>query len=500
MPSPTIVRGSGDRPWRDEFRARVLMPSTPRQPLPRWARAGDALTVVLAVVACVIAVSGGFREDYGDVHLIVTSWVRLAMLSAVVCLVRHAVRPAPPITGRLYATAVRAWASPAVRTALAAAVATRLAVVLVGYFASVIITPVPGSVLFRDNTSTLANLSARWDAGWYLGIVRDGYKWDGNRRIQQNVVFFPALPALMYVFGLLLGRQWLVAGVLVSTCAFAWATTYLFRLAREQLSDDAATSAVWLLATYPFAVYFSAPYTEGLYLLGTVGAVYHMVRREHAAAAGWGLLAGFCRPNGFLLAGPLAILAAGPFVRAWWRRRAGKPTVWPRIDGLQFVAILAPVIAVGFFSAYLWFRFDDPLAWQQGQLAWGRRYVGTWRGFEVLFTDRWKFISRMGFMAYPRLQPFDMLNACAALLAAITLVPLTLRLGLAYGALVALNLFPPLLAGGTMSIGRMTSVMFPMFLWLGARVPPSRLPAWTAVFAVLQGLVAVLFYTWRPAF
>ncbi len=66
--------------------------------------------------------------------------------------------------------------------------------------------------------------------------------------------------------------------------------------------------------------------------------------------------------------------------------------------------------------------------------------------------------------------------------------------------LVAVNLFPPLIVGGMMSIGRMTSVMFPVFLWLGSVVRPSRLPAWTAAFAVLQGLVAVLFYTWRPAF
>jgi hypothetical protein len=31
-------------------------------------------------------------------------------------------------------------------------------------------------------------------------------------------------------------------------------------------------------------------------------------------------------------------------------------------------------------------------------------------------------------------------------------------------------------------------------------VTTDRFPAWTTTFAVLQGLVAALFFTWRPAF
>ena len=40
----------------------------------------------------------------------------------------------------------------------------------------------------------------------------------------------------------------------------------------------AAVTAVTLLAAYPFAVFFSAAYTEGLFLLTLVGAVYHFRR------------------------------------------------------------------------------------------------------------------------------------------------------------------------------------------------------------------------------
>jgi hypothetical protein len=462
-------------------------------------RAADALTVALVVVAAAIAWGGGFREVWGDVRLIVTSWTRIAAIALAVAIARHAAWRAPALPSRLRAGVATAWASPAVRTALAAAVATRLVVLLAGYLASVTIAPVPGSVLFRDRSDTLSSLAAKWDAAWYLSIVRDGYSWDGNRLRQQNVVFFPALPVAMYVTGLLLGKRWLIAGVVVAMAAFAWALWYLFRLARDQLGDRAAAHAVWLVATYPFAVYFSAPYTEALYLLGSVAAIYHATKGEFRTSVAFGLLTGFCRPNGFLLAVPLAVLVAEPAFRAWlWRRdgeaRALLPSAW------AVAAVSAPVVALGLYSAYLWLLVGDPLAWQQGQLAWGRRFVGVWPGVEALFTHRSDAIARMGMLGYARSQPVDFMNSCAALFVLVALVPLTRRLGLAYGALVAVNLFPPLLVGGMMSIGRMSSVMFPVFLWLGAKVTTDRFPAWTTTFAVLQGLVAALFFTWRPAF
>jgi len=62
---------------------------------------------------------------------------------------------------------------------------------------------------------------------------------------------------------------------------------------------------------------------------------------------------------------------------------------------------------------------------------------------------------------------------------------------------VLLNVLPPLFAGGLMSMGRLTATLFPLYLALAAVVPPRALPASTIAFAILQGLVAVLFFTWR---
>ncbi len=60
-------------------------------------------------------------------------------------------------------------------------------------------------VPFRIAKGEIANLPARWDAGWYLGIARTGYEYDRRARGQQNVVFFPAYPLLMRTAGIFLG-------------------------------------------------------------------------------------------------------------------------------------------------------------------------------------------------------------------------------------------------------------------------------------------------------
>src|SRR4029077_17995170 len=92
---------------------------------------------------------------------------------------------------------------------------------------------------------------------------------------------------------------------------FFGALIYLFNLARDMLDDDHAVAALWLLAAYPFALFYSAYYTESLYLLGVAGAFLHFTRRQYWIAALWGLLVGLTRPNGFFLCVPLAGLVEG---------------------------------------------------------------------------------------------------------------------------------------------------------------------------------------------
>ena len=49
-------------------------------------------------------------------------------------------------------------------------------------------------------------------------------------------------------------------------------------------------------------------------------------------------------------------------------------------------------------------------------------------------------------------------------------------------------------------MGRVTSVLFPVFLWLGAAVPERHRNGVDHRFCLLQGFVAVMFFTWRPLY
>jgi hypothetical protein len=92
------------------------------------------------------------------------------------------------------------------------------------------------------------------------------------------------------------------------------------------------------------------------------------------------------------------------------------------------------------------------------------------------------------------------MNAVGVLFALALTYSVFRRIGPAWGVFVLINLVPPLFAGGVLSMGRLTSTLFPLFLALAVLVPPRAVPAWAAGFAIAQGLCAALFFTWRELF
>ena len=78
--------------------------------------------------------------------------------------------------------------------------------------------------------------------------------------------------------------------------------------------------------------------------------------------------------------------------------------------------------------------------------------------------------------------------------------PVFRKLGVVWGVFMVVNLLPPLLSGGVLSMGRLTATLFPLFLALAAMIPARSVPAWTAAFGAVQGLSAALFFTWHELY
>lgn len=471
-------------------------PSTP----PAWVRAVDLFCLCLAVLAVVVAMSGGFRVRVGGLRFALTSPYRLLIWAIVIEVVRHVAAPASPVYQDLPRRLAGWWRTPGVSSATAVVVGTRPAILFVGYLAVVMIGYAGGGPPLRVSDNELLNLSSRWDANWYLGIVTEGYSFKPNEPdLQQNIVFFPAYPLTVRVVGRLLGGTlvgFTLAGVLVSCAAFFGALIYLYALARDTLDDHQATYALWLIAAYPFALFFGAVYTEGLFLLAVAAAFYHFTRAEWVRASLWGLVVGLTRPPGCFLSIPLALMAIAPWLPREVMGGIHQPSAPRRSVVKALVTAAMPGVGVLLYAAYLWRLTGDPLAWVEGHVAWGRKY----HGLAALVTDHYDFISRAGVSGYVATLPYDLLNALGVIFVLAAVWPVWRRLGLPYALFIVINILPPLSAGGLVSAGRFSSVLFPAFVWLAAVVPRPHRAGWIATFAAIQALNAALFYTWRPLY
>lgn len=148
----------------------------------------------------------------------------------------------------------------------------------------------------------LTTPASAWDANNYLTIARYGYA--AGARFD---AFFPVYPALIRL-GAWSGKAALVAAIGVSVTALAIALYLLHRLVTIECGLATANLAVLLMAFFPMALFFSAVYTESVFLLLSVGAFYS-ARREWWARAGiLGGLAAATRVTGILLLVPLVVM------------------------------------------------------------------------------------------------------------------------------------------------------------------------------------------------
>ena len=476
---------------------------------PWWVRLLDVVITVTLVLLVAALLTGGVRVRFGGVRVTAESPWKLGLVCAALLLARSWIWRHDTWWGRAAGWASRIRRDVAVRGTLPWVLTTRLFVLYASYLGVVVAGYPEGAPPFRTSTNEFLNLFARWDAGWYVGIAESGYNYWGNARAQTNVAFFPAYPFTVRATAALLGARWgspdtpsdsfddfterrhvrlLHAGWLASVLAFTGALIYLFRLARESTdSDEAAAGAVALAATYPFAFFYGAVYTEGLFLLCATAAFYHFRHRQWLWAALAGLIAGLTRPNGCLLSVPLGMLALDH-----WRR-----------DGFrwQTIAVALPTAACAglgmlAFTWWLHLQTGEWFLWMKVHGAWGRQFSGV----HMLVRQRWHDLMGLGFYSYTVVYAVEILNMLATFLVIAVSWPLGRRFGWAWSAFLLVTVLPPLFMGGFLSLGRVTSTLFPMFIYLGWRIRGAVLTHVLLVTFGLQVALAVMHFTWRQVF
>jgi hypothetical protein len=476
---------------------------------PPWVRSLDLLITVSVILLGSALLTGGPRVRFGDVRVTAESPLRLLAVVLVLLALRTVLWRHPSWWYLAAARVRETLADVGFRRSLPWVLTVRLVVLFATYVGVVVIGYPDASPPFRASTNEFRNLFGRWDAGWYMGIAEEGYNYWGNLERQSNVAFFPAYPLAMRTMAALLGARWgssedprdsfaafqerrlvrlLHAGWLISVYAFTWGLVYLYRLARDLTdSDEAATAAVALAATYPFAFFYGAVGTEGLFLLCATAAVYHFRRRQWAWAALAGFVAGLSRPNGCLLSVPLGLFALDA-----WRRDGYR---W------QTLAVALPTAAcagLGMLAFTVWLhgQTGEWFLWMKAHGAWGRQF----RGVHVLAQQRWRDLQGLGLYGYTVEHAIEILNMAATLFAIGISWPLGRRFGWAWSAFVLVTVLPPLFMGGFLSLGRVTSTMFPMFIYLGWRLRGTALQHALLAGFGLQVALAIMHFTWRPVY
>lgn len=349
--------------------------------------------------------------------------------------------------------------------------------------------------------------AARWDAVWYLGIAHDGYGDAGQE------AFFPLYPFLARAAGLPFASV-LIGGVLVSMASLLIALYLMHRLATLELGPAYARPAVLLVAFFPTAFFFSAVYSEALFLALSVGAVYAARRGNWAWAGAVGALAAATRSAGVLVAVPIVLLYLyGPrgdrpgaaLARGWRPRYAvGRDLAW--------VALVPLGLAV--YLGYLQLATGDPTAPFRAQEVWFRHFAGpfagAWDGAVATFEGARQLLSGSRAPVYftPAAgDPFavaghNLVDFAFLGFAAVATVGVLRRLPVAYGAYVvaalALPLSYPVRPEPLMSLPRFVAVLFPLHMWLAVWSTERRASERAlASSAVLLGLFTAQFATWR---
>jgi Gpi18-like mannosyltransferase len=204
---------------------------------------------------------------------------------------------------------------------------------------------------------------AGWDGQLYRSIVTQGYGYNPAQN-EYTVAFFPLFPLLTKLLTLV-GLPFEISGFIVNNTAFLLAVLFIFDWVKELYGTTAARWTIIALVWFPFSLFGTVTYTEGLFLLLSSRSLRAFQRRRYLIAGITGALATATRLPG------IALLPTFLWV-SWREKRTWK----------AYLASLMTSLGVILYSWYCYLKFGDALiflkaqkAWQPAQDFWGQDWL-----------------------------------------------------------------------------------------------------------------------------
>lgn len=312
---------------------------------------------------------------------------------------------------------------------------------------------------------------ANFDGMHYLSIAKGGYG------VYQQA-FFPLYPKLIsFLSGVFLGRD-LLAALFINFISLFFACFFFYRLAKLDFSLKVSRRALIFLLIFPTAFYFSAVYTESLFLMLVLGSFYFAKTRKWFLAGILGMLASLTRLPGIFLfpAFLFELFSSGGL---------SKEKINIKVLACLLLIPLGLLVYMNFLSR----EFGDPLMFfhVQSLFGGGREtsrlillYQVFWRYLRMIFTVEvfsltyfivWlEFLTGIGFLILTVLVFLRRLNS--------------------YAIFMVLAFIAPTLTGTFSSMPRYVLALFPGFLMLS--VLAEKYILFGKVYPVLSAILFII--------
>lgn len=210
----------------------------------------------------------------------------------------------------------------------------------------------------------------RWDNVFYIGMAAHGYYRSGI------TVFFPLWPATIWLLGRPLALflpgeiPYYLSSILLSNLFFFFSLQLLYQLTQRLFDASIAKTTVWLLAFFPYTLFFSSGYTESLFLFLCLATFFFL---ERGGKFDWWLaslcagLAATTRETGAVIV--IAILVC--FVQRFWPLSQHLRTHKLAMLNALCSLILTP-LGVILYMLYLYLNWGNPLLFLHAAISWGR--------------------------------------------------------------------------------------------------------------------------------
>lgn len=233
-------------------------------------------------------------------------------------------------------------------------VLNKLLIVFLVWLTREILSPILPAAVEGLHPNVLLDSLIHWDAGWFLRIAGQGYDFD-------SAPFFPLFPFLIHLLTLIT-KSGVISGFLISNAALFIACYFLYRLVRENYSEEIATTTVFAMLFFPTAIFFTSIYSESPFLAFTLGSFYYARRNRWLTAALLGAAAALTRNLGVVTF--FALLYYHYEVNGY------------RLNLKKALLLLLIPASLLIFMAVLWKYTGDPLAFAHSlnREYWGYRH------------------------------------------------------------------------------------------------------------------------------